>query len=105
PKPGTPRKAPTATVVAKPRIRSAPKPFYPPDARRNGWIGTVYLKVTISASGQVTDVSVSRSSGRESLDRAAVSTMKRWRFYPAKDSNGQAVPSAVIAPIRFQLQD
>ncbi|MCC6881403.1 MAG: energy transducer TonB [Verrucomicrobiales bacterium] len=91
--------------MAKPRIRSAPKPVYPPDARRNGWIGTVYLKVTISASGQVTDVSVSRSSGRESLDRAAVSTMKRWRFYPAKDSNGQTVPSAVIAPIRFQLQD
>ena len=92
-------------MVTKPSVKSSPKPTYPAEARRKEWTGVVYLRVSISSSGKVTAVSVSRSSGHSILDNAAVSAMKRWKFRPAKNRAGEAVPSTVVAPIQFKLTD
>jgi protein TonB len=64
--------------------------------------GRVLLRVWILDDGGVQDVKVYRSSGDESLDRSALSTVRdRWRFAPGR-RGGFAVPCEVILPIRFR---
>ena len=59
---------------------SNPPPEYPEIAQELGQEGTVLLKVKVSASGLVLQVSVHRSSGYSSLDAAAINAVRRWKF-------------------------
>ncbi|MBM79642.1 MAG: hypothetical protein CMJ78_03485 [Planctomycetaceae bacterium] len=90
----------TKTKPAKP-IRN-PSPIYPVSAVRERVEGTVILRLTISATGQVTNVAVSESSSFEELDRAAISAVQQWRFEPAKRS-GKSVSWTARLPVRFRL--
>lgn len=78
-----------------------PQPEYPERSRENGEQGTVLLRVSVSAAGRAGEVTVAVSSGYPRLDRAAKTTVERWRFAPAK-RNGQAVDSVLMVPVRFQ---
>lgn len=80
-----------------------PVPVYPAEARENGWEGRVILHVQVGADGRAAAVRIARSSGFGSLDRAALSAVRRWRFRPATRS-GVAVAAAVLVPIRFRLR-
>lgn len=80
-----------------------PAPPYPEAARRAGVTGTVLLLVQVRADGSVRGVSVRTSSGTTSLDRSALTAVRRWRFEPARE-DGVAVDSEVEVPIRFALQ-
>jgi protein TonB len=79
-----------------------PKPPYPERAQREGWEGTVLLRVLVNQEGKAESVEVSRSSGFETLDRAAANTVKDWRFHPARHGE-KAVESWVRVPIVFKL--
>lgn len=81
-----------------------PKPEYPERARRKGWEGIVLLRVLVDQEGKSKWVEISRSSGFETLDQAAVKTVKGWRFYPAR-SGAKALESWVRIPIVFRLDD
>lgn len=81
-----------------------PKPEYPERARREGWEGIVLLRVLVDQEGKSKWVEVSRSSGFETLDQAAVKTVKGWRFYPAR-SGAKVLESWVGIPIVFRLDD
>ena len=81
-----------------------PKPEYPERARREGWEGIVLLRVLVDQEGKSKWVEISRSSGFETLDQAAVKTVKGWRFYPAR-SGAKALESWVGIPIVFRLDD
>lgn len=81
-----------------------PKPEYPERARREGWEGTVLLQVLVDQEGKSKWVEVSRSSGFESLDGAALEAVKRWRFHPARYGE-KRVESWVKIPIIFRLAD
>ena len=87
---------------ALPRYDLNPHPLYPDVSRRRGQQGTVLLEVAVQADGVVDTVSVSQSSGYKSLDRAALTAVRRWRFRPAT-SAGLAVASRVVIPIDFVL--
>lgn len=113
PAPKTPptKAAPTAERSAAPQRRevdintaykSNPAPVYPPMSRRLSEEGTVYLRVAVSASGQVDHLDVKTSSGKPRLDEAALKAVKRWKFQPATD-HGQPVASVVVVPITFNL--
>ena len=80
-----------------------PAPPYPEAARRAGVTGTVLLLVQVRPDGSVRGVSVRTSSGNTSLDRSAVTAVRRWLFEPARD-DGVAVDCEVEVPIRFALQ-
>lgn len=82
----------------------SPRPAYPPDARRAGWEGSVLVRVLIDADGNVASVSVSSSSGYDSLDAAAAEGVQQWRFSPAKN-NGVPVSSYKNLRIRFRLDE
>lgn len=78
-----------------------PRPEYPERSRENGEEGTVLLRVSVSAAGRASEVTVAVSSGYPRLDRAAKAAVESWRFAPAK-RNGQAVDSVLTVPVRFQ---
>ncbi|MEX0714831.1 MAG: energy transducer TonB, partial [Pirellulales bacterium] len=77
-------------------------PVYPPEAQRNGWQGTVVLRVRVSETGRVSAVSVASSSGHTLLDAAAASAVRQWRFRPAR-LGGRPVETSVRLPVKFEL--
>lgn len=77
------------------------KPGYPPESERAGELGVVTLSVKVSTTGTVTSVTIVKSSGFPRLDAAAQTTVRGWRFDPAR-AGGIAVPGAVIIPVRFR---
>lgn len=81
-----------------------PKPDYPDEAKREGWEGTVLLRVLVGPHGAPESIEVNRSSGFEVLDRAARDSVRNWRFHPAYYGDRQ-VPSWVRIPIVFRLKD
>ncbi len=80
-----------------------PPPAYPAIARRREQQGTVTVRVLVGADGSVERAEVADSSGFDTLDDAALETVRsRWRFVPACHG-GIAVESWVLVPIRFAL--
>ncbi len=94
-----------AAVNHKPRpVAGNPKPHYPLLARNKGIEGRVVVNVLVSAQGTVKTISVGQSSGSRLLDKAALQTVKKWRFHPVLH-NGKAVPSSETIPVVFKLKD
>lgn len=62
------------------------------------------LAAHVRADGSCGDVKLKGSSGHALLDRAALDTVRRWRFLPATRA-GAPVDSWVDVPIRFRLED
>ncbi len=89
--------------VAHADYASNPPPIYPEAARRREQQGTVTIRVLVGADGAVERAELAESSGFDSLDDAALETVRsRWRFVPARHG-GLAVESWVLVPIRFAL--
>jgi TonB family protein len=83
-----------------PKATRSPDPDYPVipvDAEPRG---VVVMLVGISAKGRVELVHVLRASN-EAFQQSAESTVKTWRFTPAK-KDGKAVPVQVTVEMRFQ---
>lgn len=79
-----------------------PPPVYPLAARRRGIEGTVLVRAQIQEDGQCLQALLSKSSGHEMLDKAAVNAVKSWRFIPAKRGS-QTITAWVEVPITFRL--
>jgi protein TonB len=62
----------------------------------------VVLFVEVLADGRVGQVSIKRSAGHETLDRAALEAVRTWRFEPGR-REGRAVTMSVEVPVRFVL--
>ncbi|MEQ1772845.1 MAG: energy transducer TonB [Burkholderiales bacterium] len=108
PPPEVPRppSTPVVTAVTPPRSDAAylnnPRPAYPLAARRRGDQGTVLIRVLVSADGLAASVGLEKTSGHPSLDEAALSAVKSWRFVPARQG-GQAIESPYVVPVVFKL--
>lgn len=90
--------------VIPPSILNKIDPIYPQQTRQAGIEGTVLLKIQILTTGRAGSISVSRSSGNEQLDSAAIAAVNQWSFVPAKDrDSGQAVTCYTTIPISFHL--
>lgn len=103
--PATPARSRVVAEVlsSKPSFREPPRqPRYPSQARRRNQQGVVLLEVRLDELGRQRSLNVLRSSGVESLDRAALQAVAAWRFNP-ETTDGQAVPSRVHIPIQFAL--
>ena len=96
----TPRPAAGATArVDKPRLvtdLSRLIKHYPPEARRNGWEGTVVLDLRVAADGTLAEASIHQTSGHKVLDRAALRMIRDARF-----AGG---PGRLLQPISFSLR-
>jgi len=90
-------------LPAVPRYSENPSPRYPPIARRRGYEGRVMLYVKVLADGTVGDLEVRETSGHAMLDRAAVKTVRKWKFEPAL-REGRPRTMWVEVPIRFVIK-
>jgi protein TonB len=79
-----------------------PEPDYPSQAVRQGWQGTVLLRVQVLANGTAGQIEVKKSSGRKVLDDSALNTVKRWAFSPAKRGD-TPIDYWYTLPIEFLL--
>jgi periplasmic protein TonB len=80
------------------------RPVYPESARRAGIQGTTLLRIHIETDGHVSDISVQRSAGHQSLDEAAADAVRRWRFEPALNAAGPVSMWALV-PVEFRISD
>jgi len=94
---------PMRTIAASAIVGTHTTPDYPPIDRRLGHEGNVLLKLTIDEWGAVVDAQVERSSGYETLDRAAASWVKsHWLYHPATRA-GDPIRSTTEASVTFRL--
>ena len=80
-----------------------PKPVYPPASKRLGEQGKVLLRVLIGVDGTALDAEVKQSSGYDRLDRAALETVRKWRYVPGKRA-GVAEAMWFDVPIHYVLE-
>lgn len=100
--PAPPAPKPVTPASASAGYLRNPAPEYPSLAMRRGWEGTVMLRVHVLASGKPGEIQIQKSSGRESLDDAALAAVKRWSFVPAKQGD-IAQDGWVSVPIDFKI--
>jgi periplasmic protein TonB len=104
--------APAPTPAPKPEAVTAPfgragylnnpPPEYPAAASRQGWEGTVVLRVRVLSNGKADIVEVQKSSGHKVLDEEAITTVRSWSFVPAKRGE-LAIDGWASVPIEFKL--
>ena len=100
---GTPSAGGTVGSINGVRIADGARPpAYPSEAREAGIEGTPVIWLRISASGEVLDARVHRSSGYRILDDAALQWARTQKFIPAS-RDGVAVKAEVNKPVHFYL--
>ncbi len=96
--------APTADADYKAAYLQNPKPPYPPLAFRARIEGKVVLIAEVQPDGRAGQVRILESSGNKMLDQSALTTVRQWRFTPAR-KDGVIVTQAVRIPITFSLKN
>lgn len=100
-------RVPVVQHVSRPPALSKPencRDDYPFFARVFGDEGTTELAFTVAADGTVSGVKVSKSSGSDRLDDAALECVSRWHYRPAiKDS--QTVDAPMNVKVNWSLDD
>ena len=103
PPPPPPPPAPVVEAREGAHYRNNARPPYPRVALREGWEGTVILRVNVLPDGHVNSASVLHSAGHPVLDDAALAVIKSWLFDPATQG-GREIPSVVTVPLQFKIQ-
>ncbi len=84
--PSAPAPAHTILPSSNAAYLQNPKPVYPAVSRRLGEQGRVLVRVLIGADGLPQRAEISKSSGHERLDQAALASVLRWKFTPGTRS-------------------
>jgi TonB family protein len=102
--PDTVYKAGPGTDVTLPRVIREVKPVYTAQAMQAKIQGTVWLASVVLASGDVGDVTVTKSLDAEyGLDEQAIVAMRQWKFAPGT-KDGKAVAVEVAVEFTFTLK-
>ncbi len=67
------------------------------------WQIIAVLKVFISEKEEVQNIKIVHSSGNESLDQAAIESVKQWMFVPATNSKGEKCATNAELAMVFKL--
>lgn len=106
PTPPAPPAPPTPPAVVPPRSDAAhlnnPAPAYPTLSRKLGEQGRVLLSIYVLADGTVGEIKLKQSSGFSRLDEVALSTVKRWKFVPARQGDN-TIAYWYVQPLNFSL--
>lgn len=93
----------TTKFVADATTAYAPAPEYPRMARLRGLVGNVILRLGINEQGQVIQTQITKTSGHEMLDQAALEALKQWRFQIIGESKSIAYWTEKV--VEFRLED
>jgi TonB family protein len=97
---GVPLRVRVSQGVSQGLLVTKVEPEYPEVARMARIQGTVLLKATIDANGDVEELGL--ISGHPLLAPAAIAAVKQWKYKPYK-LNGQAVKLETTVAVVFQL--
>jgi TonB family protein len=89
--------------IAPKRTKYVP-PKYPNDALEEGVEGWVDVSFAVNAAGEVSDARVEAAQPRARFDRAALSSVRQWKFEPRPDDAVDAT-LRVKTRVRFELED
>jgi TonB family protein len=78
-------------------------PVYPREAARAGLEGWVDVEFTIAPDGATRDLTVTNAVQGEVFGKAALDSVRRWRFEPVM-RDGAAVEQRAILRVRFELK-
>ncbi|MFS0737640.1 TonB family protein [Sphingomonas sp. 1P06PA] len=79
---------------------------YPPSSIRNEEAGTVAVAWDINEAGRIENCRVTSSSGHPALDEATCRLLiRRGRYTPAKDENGNPIRSSSSRRVRWEIPD
>jgi protein TonB len=95
---------PKTISISQVAYLSPPQLEYPHAARRMQEQGQVMVRVLVDAEGRPQQMSVTRSSGYDRLDEAALAAVRATRFKPYAE-NGIALPFWVVMPLVFELDN
>lgn len=91
-------------IVAPKKMHSTHKgDYYPDSARRQHHEGTTIAAYVVGIDGNVSDVSVIKSSGYAELDQAAVSAINSMHFEQPAELDGNAVRVILYFPFKWHL--
>jgi protein TonB len=77
---------------------------YPRGAKRAGIEGSVAVRFTVRTDGSVSDCEVIRSSANEELDATTCRLIeRRFRYQPARDTDGRPVAEVVTRTFDWML--
>ena len=93
---------PYSGIAAQVSCRYCPDPMYSDEARKNKLQGRVILRVLVGADGRAKEVQVTHGLGM-GLDENAVSAVRGWQFFPAKDAARHPVASWITIETVFRL--
>jgi len=91
-------------VASPPEVLTPAMPVYPPLARARGIEGLVVLETIVDRAGRVEPDSIKVVESIALLDEAAIEALRKWRFRPGRDEQGEAVRVLVQLPVRFRLR-
>lgn len=57
------------------------------------------IQVMVREDGRAGDRLLIRSTGNDTQDNAALASLDHWRFAPAQDEDGNAVPMQMVVPV------
>lgn len=95
-----PRPQPVVLHHLTPSCSERTPPAYPPASIRRNEQGRVVLRVKLDASGRISSVKVTATSGFPRLDRSAIAAMQSWHCRPAMR---HGVPVASVAKQSFNF--
>lgn len=78
---------------------------YPAQAMAAGWAGSAEIRLEVASDGQPRDATVSRSSGHEPLDRAALAMIDAGAQRARLPESLRGKAFAVVLPVLFNLED
>jgi len=76
---------------------------YPQDAKDNNEQGTAYVKFIVDKTGKVTEPTIVRGTGCESLDEEAIRVVNTIPDFTPGRQRGQNVAVSLVMPIKFAL--
>jgi len=79
------------------------KKYYPLQARRRGLQGKVLVAFTVVGNGEIKNITLSRSSGKKLLDRAAIRTIKRMGKAPPFPKELKRRNWRFVVPISYSI--
>ncbi len=85
-----------------PVVLSRVEPQYPELAREARVTGTIQMRVLICKNGLIYDIKVVPGRTVPMLEAAAISSVEKWRFKPAR-ANGLPVAAWTVVDVKFEL--
>jgi protein TonB len=99
---GLPAAVPEVFISEQPTVTQEVTAPYPPEMQRMGIEGHVVAKLYIDENGVVRRVTLIERAGH-GFDELARDALKKFKFTPARTSDGKAVPTNITYKYKFEL--